>query len=351
MAKYQNQHFVPKTYLKAWGKPNPNNPNPNNNDWIVSGYNKETGEFEEIISIENNFSENYLHSIVAAMPICNAKDIKNIFSILNTYVVKYKGKTLTLSDYNEYFHCFHEWQIYRDTVIISDKEKKQIYNHIKAIKINEIEMLWGQKYESKWSKTREIICEKTKQLGYINEFCKDFLMKFIISMSFRGAKPNVYFENIVSHFVDHICGLDKVDIPENERVKPLLSTASKEVKHELLINYYRKFLNNEGMIYDMANKDIDDCSIIFYKAAGKVKFATSDTPCFIPHIDIFNLLHSNIKLMIPITPDIIAISIKKKTDKYQVISLSDDTVKRINNEIHSQASKYTVLLNRTDLTL
>ena len=68
MAKYQNQHFVPKTYLKAWGKPNPNNPNPNNNDWIVSGYNKETGEFEEIISIENNFSENYLHSIVAAMP-------------------------------------------------------------------------------------------------------------------------------------------------------------------------------------------------------------------------------------------------------------------------------------------
>lgn len=55
--------------------------------------------------------------------------------------------------------------------------------------------------------------------------------------------------------------------------------------------------------------------------------------------------------MIPITPDIIAISIKKKTDKYQVISLSDDTVKRINNEIHSQASKYTVLLNRTDLTL
>lgn len=176
-------------------------------------------------------------------------------------------------------------------------------------------------------------------------------MKFIISMSFRGAKPNVYFENIVSHFVDHICGLDKVDIPENERVKPILSTASKEVKHELLINYYRKFLNNEGMIYDMANKDIDDCSIIFYKAAGKVKFATSDTPCFIPHIDIFNLLHSNIKLMIPITPDIIAISIKKKTDKYQVISLSDDTVKRINNEIHSQASKYTVLLNRTDLTL
>lgn len=108
MAKYQNQHFVPKTYLKAWGKPNPNNPNPNNNDWIVSGYNKETGEFEEIISIENNFSENYLHSIVAAMPICNAKDIKNIFSILNTYVVKYKGKTLTLSDYNEYFHCFHD---------------------------------------------------------------------------------------------------------------------------------------------------------------------------------------------------------------------------------------------------
>ena len=47
MAKYQNQHFVPKTYLKAWGKPNPNNPNPKNNDWIVSGYNKETGEFEE----------------------------------------------------------------------------------------------------------------------------------------------------------------------------------------------------------------------------------------------------------------------------------------------------------------
>ena len=98
-------------------------------------------------------------------------------------------------------------------------------------------------------------------------------------MSFRGAKPNVYFENIVSHFVDHICGLDKVDIPENERVKPILSTASKEVKHELLINYYRKFLNNEGMIYDMANKDIDDCSIIFYKAAGRASLLR-----VIPHV-------------------------------------------------------------------
>ena len=105
-------------------------------------------------------------------------------------------------------------------------------------------MLWGQKYESKWSKIREIICEKTKQLGYINEFCKDFLMKFIISMSFRGAKPNVYFENIVSHFVDHICGLDKVDIPENERVKPILSTASKEVKHTLQSQMNPHFLMN-----------------------------------------------------------------------------------------------------------
>lgn len=279
------------------------------------------------------------YSIKAGMPLCTQADTDIIFAPVTPYTVEYDGNILQSSlAMNKAYHNFDNWNITRaDGTPVS---KKSVKREIEKIKIKDIESNWSTKYENRW--VSEVSSIEAAVLsapnGSIQAFNQEYLMKFFTALDWRGFKSNQQFGNIFNALCNGI--LDDVDIPETNRVLPSLKTAADEMRHYLLLQYYRKYLNDTGVIYQDAMANLRHTNFHFLVADGSNTFITSDSPAFT-----YKRNDGKLVGLLPITPKILMAKGKCSDGNalYFVTHIRDDAVKRYNNAIRSNADEFVVI--------
>lgn len=326
-AKYH--HLVPQTYMSAWahGK---------------GTLNVEFLSAPEVI-VERN-KENIagitdFHSIKAGMPICTEIDTDIIFKPISPYIVEYEGNILISSlDMNEKYYDFENWIVKRENGSLV--RKKGIKSEIEKIKIKDIESNWSTKYENKWAS--EVMKIEAAVLhakdGSISMFDLDYLMKFFTALDWRSFSSNHYFEEVYRSLTCDI--LDNIEIPSDERILPALKTASDEIRHNLLLQFYRQYLNDTGVMFKDAMANLQHTNFHFLIAHCSTEFITSDSPAFL-HIREDKKLQG----LLPITPRILMVKGKREGNNnlyYDVTYISDEEVKKYNDVIRYNASEFVI---------
>lgn len=323
-AKYH--HLVPRTYMSAWAHGN----GTLNVEFLDSPGSIVKRNKDNIAGITD------FHSIKAGMPLCTKADADIIFAPILSYIVEYKKSILQSSlEMNRHYHDFDKWIIKRsDGSIVS---KKSIKREIEKIKIKDIEANWSAKYENSWASEVAKIEDNVLHVsnGSILAFDKEYLMKFFTALDWRGFRSNPNFEETYRALTSGL--LDNIEIPEKERILPSLKTAYDEIRHYLLLKYYRKYLNDTGVIFQDAMANLQHTSFNFLIADGPTKFITSDSPAFIHEKD------EKLLGLLPITPRILMAKGRCIEDEgYYVTHITDEAVKRYNSSIRSNAKEFII---------
>lgn len=109
------------------------------------------------------------------------------------------------------------------------------------------------------------------------------------------------------------------------------------MRHYLLLKYYRKYLNDTGVIFEDAMANLQHTNFHFLIADGQTRFITSDSPAFI-HKDDEKLVG-----LLPITPRILMAKGRCiEDDGYYVTHITDLAVKRYNDAICSNAKEFII---------
>jgi hypothetical protein len=325
-AKYH--HLIPQTYMSAWAHGNGTlNVEFLDSPGIIVKRNK-----EKIAGITD------FHSIKTGMPVCTQTDADIIFAPVLPYTVEYESNILQSSlDMNKCYYDFDNWIIKRlDGSLVS---KKSIRREIEKIKIKDVEANWSTKYENNWA--LEVAKIEANVLlvpnGSIPAFDKEYLMKFFTALDWRGFRSNQHFEETYKTLTSGL--LDELEIPEDERILPSLKTAADEMRHNLLLQYYWKYLNDTGMIFEDTMANLQHTNFHFLIADGPTVFLTSDSPAFIQRRDDEKLVG-----LLPITPRILMTKGKCMEDDglYYITHITEEAVKRYNDVIRSNAEEYVI---------
>lgn len=325
-AKYH--HLIPQTYMSAWANDAGtlqieflNNPG------VLKPRNK-----EKIAGITDYYS------IKAGMAICTKDDTDKIFSALADYTVEIGGHIVTDTlEMNRKYYGFDSWIIKRQDG--SPVSKKALRRDIEKIKIKDIESNWSAKYENNWNTVVAdlefaILTAKSKNIVAVH---KDFLMKFFVALDWRSIQSNNEFQKAFRPFADAL--LDEIEIPEEERILPCLRSAADEMKHNLLLKYYRKYLDDDGVIYTHAIESLKHTNFHFLVADGPTYFDTSNNPSF-TFIRDDGLKEG----LMPITPHILMTQgrCSEDADKYFITHISDDAVMKYNEIIRANANEFVI---------
>lgn len=236
---------------------------------------------------------------------------------------------------------FNEWIITRaDGSIVN---KKSLKNKIDQIKIQDIENMWAEKYENKWSTVRKIIEEKVlTNKSSVSRFYFEYLTKFFVVLDWRSLASNEEFCRVFEEISSNQLYLNKIEIPKDERELPMFETVSDYTKHCLLLRYYRQFLNDNGIIYEHAKQLMRKITFRFLVTEGHTKFITSDNPAFMN-----NYSNGTKAGMLPISPKILMIIGKDSSnkDKYYITKIPDLEVKRYNEVIKKHSGQFVVIDN------
>lgn len=327
-AKYH--HLIPRTYMSPWEKGNGtlkveflNNPG------ITCEKNK-----DNIAGITD------YHSIKAGMPICTQADADKIFAVLKPYHVVYNSKSITNTlEMNRFFSDFELWSITRTDG--SPVKKKTIQSEIRKVKIKDIEANWSEKYESRWSAQVSVIEQRIRDAttDVIPAFDCEYIMKFFTALDWRGFSSYAPFEKVLATLCNDILPLHGLNISKEQRVLPSLTTAEKEIRHNLLLSYYRQFLNDTGIIYQDAMSRLKETSFCFLVAVGPSLFITTDTPAFT-----HKYANGTFVGLVPITPHILLAQGKKTIpeDVYCIRRISEENVQRYNAIIRENAEEFVI---------
>lgn len=325
-AKYH--HLIPQTYMSAWA----NAAGSLQIEFLSNPGVLEVRNKEKIAGITD------YHSIKAGMVICTKDDADTLFSPLVDYSVEIDGQIITDTlEMNQKFYDFDAWIIRRkDGSLVG---KKAIKREIEKIKIKDIETNWSTKYENKWN---AVVADLetvllTSKSDSIKAIYKDYLMKFFVALDWRSILSNEEFQNAFRPFADAL--LDEIEIPEEERILPSLRTAADEMKHNLLLKYYRKYLDDDGVIYTHAIESLKHTNFHFLISDGPTYFDTSNNPSF-TFIRDDNLKEG----LMPITPRILMAQGKctEDADKYFITHITDEAVKRYNKIIRDNANEFVI---------
>jgi hypothetical protein len=328
-AKYH--HLVPQTYMSAWAKGKGTlNVEFLNNPGVACEKNK-----ENIAGITD------YHSIKAGMPICTQADTDQIFAMLQPYRVEYDSKTIRdTREMNSLFFDFEKWNITRADG--SPVSKKSILREIQKVKIKDIEANWSSKYENGWAAQVAVIEQSilNATTDSVPAFDREYIMKFFTALDWRGFSSNAQFEEATTWLCNDIMPLGELDIPEEDRVLPSLTTAAEEMRHNLLLQYYIKFLNDTAVIYQDAMARLKHTSFHFLVADGPSFFITSDTPA-----SIHKRADGSLVGLLPITPRILLAQGRNtdQEDVYYVSHITEDEVQRYNAIIRDNAEEFVIL--------
>ena len=330
-AKYH--HLIPRTYLSAWE-------HGNGTLYIRFLENKESvveRNKDKIAGITN------YHSIVAGMPIVTKQDADKIFACLEDLEVHYGEVVVSDNlELNKIYYDFDNWTIQRkDGSVVS---KKKLKAEIEKVKIRDIEELWSLKYEDAWGTVRSELENSIFNSAdrIISNANKEYLMKFYTSLDWRSIKSNIQFNDAWEWLCKEVLRLDEIDIPEEERELPMLDNAAEEMKHNLLLKFYRQYLNDSGVIYTHAMANLSNTSFHFLVADGPETFNTSDNPVFV-----FRRLDGKLQGVLPLSPRILMAQGRNSEhdENFYVTHITDEAVKRYNIEIEKNAANFVVQLN------
>lgn len=331
MSKAKYHHLVPQVYMKEWSYSGKS----------MYTFDKLDGNKVDPKNIENFGGIMQYHSIKAGMPCCSDEDLINIFKPLEGFKIMYDGEKLnTLRDYNNLYYQIDDWEVFDcDENKISNKKFNEIKQHLKNYKVIDIENLWDIKYETKWNFHLDIIKQRVRDFDKeVDEFYKGFLMKWIVGLDWRGFKSNKELD-WVFEVVDKAIGLRDIEIPKQDRILKKCDNASEEIKHNILLKRFYEFLNNDGIIYDIAKTYIRNCTIKFLISDCDTPFITSDNPSF------SFILEGKKHHYMAVTPNIL-ISIgyyDSKNDKYLIKKIADKKeIKKLNKIIYDNAHQYII---------
>lgn len=325
-AKYH--HLIPQTYMAAWA---------NDAGTLEVEFLSNPGVFKSK-NKDNIAGITDYHSIKAGMIICTKDDTDKIFAPLANYTVEIDGQVVSDTlEMNRKFYDFDAWVIRRsDGSLVS---KKAVKREIEKIKIKDIESNWSTKYENEWNR---VVCDLesvifTSESESIIAIHKDYLMRFFVALDWRSIQSNDEFQKAFRPFADAL--LDEIEIPKEERILPCLKTAADEMQHNLLLKYYRKYLNDDGVIYTHAMASLKHTNFHFLIADGPTYFDTSDNPSFI-----YNRNDGVKEGLMPMTPRILIAQGKctEDADKYFITHISDDAVKKYNKIIRANANEFVI---------
>ena len=330
-AKYH--HLIPRTYFSAWEH--------------GSGtlYVQFCGEEEVVERNKDRIAgvKNY-HSIIAGMPIVTETDAQKIFASLNDFEVRYSGQIITDAlELNRLYYDFANWEIFRADG--SPVSKKRIKAQIEDVKIRDIESLWSSKYEDAWGQIRDELITKVTSAATvcIPAFQKEYLMKFYTALDWKSIKSNIQFNETWEWLCNEVLQLNQIEIPEEERELPMLENAAEEMRHNLLLKFYRQYLNDDGVIYKNAMSNLAHTSFHFLVADGQETFITSDNPVFV-----FRRNDGKLQGVLPISPRVLMAQGKNtdSDDKFYITHITEDAVRRYNEEIKKNAVDFVVKENK-----
>ncbi|MCW6652352.1 DUF4238 domain-containing protein [Aerococcaceae bacterium NML210727] len=331
-AKYH--HLIPRTYLSAWE---------HGNGTLYIRYLEDKENIVER-NKDNIAGINNYHSIIAGMPIVTKEDADTIFECLKDLEVHYGNSVISDSlELNKIYYDFENWIVCRkDGSVVS---KKRLKSEIDAVKIRDIEALWSSKYENAWGAVRSELEEAIMNSpdGIIPDNNKEYLMKFYTALDWRSIESNQQFRDVFEWLCKEVLRLDEIDIPEEKRELPMLDNAAEEMKHSLLLNFFRQYLNDSGVIFKHAMDNLANTSFHFLVADGSETFNTSDNPVFV-----FKRRDGKRQGVMPLTPKILMTQGKnsEQDTNFYISHITDETVKRYNAEIEKNASSFIVQLNR-----
>ena len=326
MSKPKYHHLIPQVYMKEWCYEY-------NKIYIVDKENKYNVLSKDI---ENFGGIKHFYTIKPGKCFAPHDYLKDIYNSLDRYIIIYEGKKLvSLREYNSKFYDYDNWCILDNNKHkISKKEKNIIKQAIEQNRNFDIENLWDRKYETKWKNILKVINQKINNTSdkYIDEFYKALLMKWIVSLDWRGFETNKTFQEIFNFIMVKI-GIKKDD----EDLKYIYE----ELRHELLLRYFYEFLNNDGLIYGTAKYYIHNATIVFLKAPNNIEFITSDNPSF---TYTKNGLNHHI---MPISPKTLICIAKDKNhkNKYLVKEINRNEVKEYNRIIKDNSFRYLIKKN------
>ncbi|MEG2687202.1 MAG: DUF4238 domain-containing protein [Christensenellaceae bacterium] len=129
-------------------------------------------------------------------------------------------------------------------------------------------------------------------------------------------------------------------IPEEERILPFAKTVWEEMRHYLLLQYYRQYLNNSGVIFKDAEANLKHTNFHFLVSDGPTLFCTSDTPAVANKRDDEKLVG-----LLPITPKMLMAKGKceEKHDVFYITHITDDAVNRYNKIIRDNATEFVIV--------
>lgn len=325
-AKYH--HLIPQTYMSAWA----NGAGTLEVEFLANpGILKQKNK-DNIAGITD------YHSIKAGMVICTKDDADKIFAPLANYTVEIDGQVVTDTlEMNRKFYDFDTWVIKRsDGSLVG---KKAVKREIEKIKIKDIEANWSIKYENEWNKVvcdleSAIFASKKDSIAAIH---KDYLMRFFVALDWRSIQSNDEFQKAFRPFADVL--LDEIEIPEEERILPCLRTAADEMKHSLLLKFYRKYLDGDGVIYTYATESLKHTNFHFLIADGPTYFVTSNNPSFI-----FVREDGLKEGLMPVTPRILLAQGRciEGADKYFITHISEEAVNKYNKIIRANANEFVI---------
>ena len=325
-AKYH--HLIPQTYMDAWA-----NKSGTLRVRFLDDPNNDVFRNKARIAGSVQF-----YSIKAGMPICTQEDAAFLFKPVSSFIVKLNGEVLDSPlRLNDCFVDFDDWEIYRADG--SKVRKKGIKAKIEQSKILEIEEKWSTKYENRWNEVVDTI-EKSVHMNSgscIPEFEKSYLTEFYIALDWRGFTSNCCFEEA---FLESTRGIPlDIEIPESERILPGLKTPAEEMRHYVLLEYYRQYLNESGVIYEDVKSALMRTSFHFLVAAGEASFVTSDTPAFTWEREDGKLVG-----VLPVAPKILLLkgSCSGNASVYYASRINDEAVEQLNDVICSKASEFVI---------
>src|SRR5699024_46518 len=118
--------------------------------------------------------------------------------------------------------------------------------------------------------------------------------------------------------------------------------AADEIRHCMLLKFYRSYLNDEGMIYKNAMSNLKYTNFHFLIADSEETFITSDNPSFI-----YKRQDQKIMFLLPITPRILMYqgNAKEDDENYYITTVINKEVKRYNRIIEENANQFIIMKN------
>lgn len=294
------QHKIPQVYMKYWS-------HLKDKDKRVYVY--ETSEVKKSL-----IRSRYESSIQGKKSMFEVEDVS----------------TSTVGGENDFY------TIFKDSFICNEEDKKRIESG--EIRILDIENNLS-KIENKWTSIADgIINNTSNNKKLLKEFKKKEIIYFTMTMYFRGNKG---VEKMKDLLIDLILN-PNLSTNLNNQYREILTEILKEEEKfskEFLLNELRKLFDNEGLIYKLYKLIEENCTIIFSRAKGNIKFITSDNPS----------LKAKIKdkgevITMAVTPNIIIDIVlnSERNKQYKVFDLDDKGVINFNQMIFENSKEFVI---------